>query len=139
MRLALLFVFLASPVFAWEFTASPICTLSHSEGDTDVVVTYDPSAGLYSIAISTEQGWPPSDGFSIRFDGANPLIISTRRHAVSDRTLTVTDTGFGNVLNGLAFNSTATAFTATAAATVSLDGAQEPVADFRACVTAPSV
>jgi hypothetical protein len=41
------------------------------------------------------------------------------------------------VLDGLQYNTTATAFTDTAAATVSLDGAADPVERFRDCTQAP--
>lgn len=133
----LIALLLATPAHAWEFTPSPICTLSHTEAGADVQVTYDHSTGLYAIAVTSPDGWPGAPAFSIRFDGARPNTISTRNHQAIDQTLTVTDSGFGNVLDGLEFNETATAFTQTAAVTVSLAGAAEPVQRFRACATAP--
>ena len=68
------------------------------------------------------------------------MAISTDRHVLSDdgRTVTVRDTGFGNVLNGLEFNGAATAILADAAVTFPLDGIAEPMAAFRACLAAPS-
>ena len=128
---------LASPASAWDFAPSPICTLSHSEGGADITVTYDHATRLYAIAVTGPDGWPGAPGFSIRFDGAQPNTISTTRHRITGQTLTVTDSGFGNVLDGLEFNRTATAFTQTASVTVSLDGAAEPVQAFRACTKAP--
>ncbi|NRB01668.1 MAG: hypothetical protein HRU30_00225 [Rhodobacteraceae bacterium] len=128
---------MASQAQAWAFSSDPICTISHSEAAADIVVTYDPRTALYAIAITKQDGWPTDPGFSIRFSGANNLTISTTRHSVVGNTLTVTDRGFGNVLNGLAFNTTATAFTESAAVTVSLEGASEPVDAFRACASAP--
>lgn len=137
MRHLIALLLLSSPAHAWDFTPTPICTLTHAEAGTDVAVTYDHSTQLYAIAVTSALGWPSAPAFSIRFDGPRPNVISTTRHQTAGNTLTVTDAGFGNVLDGLEFNQTATAFTATAAATVSLDGAAAPVARFRACATAP--
>ena len=139
MRCLIALLLLAGPVHAWEFTARPVCTLSHSEGDTRMKVTYDHAAALYAIAVTTAAGWPDAPAFSIRFEGPRPNVISTRRHVVAGNTLTVTDSGFGNLLDGLEFNQTATAFTESAAAAVSLNGAAEPVQAFRGCVTTPVV
>lgn len=128
---------LATPALAWEFTPSPICTLTHAEDSAEVTVTFDHTTQLYAIALTTDQGWPSAPAFSIRFDGARPNTISTPRHVTTGNTLRVIDAGFGNVLDGLQFNATATAFTATAAVTVSLDGAAQHVQRFRDCTTAP--
>ncbi|MEP0147550.1 hypothetical protein [Tateyamaria sp.] len=136
MRYLIPLLFLASPAAAWEFTPTPICTLTHTEASADVAVTYDHATGLYAIAVTSPSGWPASPAFSIRFDGPRSNIISTERHQTDGPTLTVSDAGFGNVLDGLEFNSTATAFTQTSAVTVSLDGAAEPVQQFRACTQA---
>ncbi|MEO0380653.1 MAG: hypothetical protein AAF252_10305 [Pseudomonadota bacterium] len=128
---------LTSPAHAWEFTPTPICTLAHTEASAEVTVTYDHATGLYAIAVTSPQAWPASPTFSVRFDGAAPSTISTQRHQTDGATLTVTDAGFGNVLDGLEFNTSATAFTQTSAVTVSLEGAAGPVQQFRACTTAP--
>ena len=128
---------LTTPAHAWEFSPTPICTLTHSEAAMDVKLTYDHATGLYAIALTQPQAWPNAPAFSIRFDGARPNTISTTRHVTDGATLTVTDQGFGNVLDGLEFNSTATAFTNTSAASVSLEGAAAPVQRFRACTTTP--
>ncbi len=137
MRHVLALLLLTTPAYAWEFTPTPICTLSHTEASAAVAVTYDHATRLYAIAVTNPDGWPASPVFSIRFDGAAANTISTQRHQTDGATLTVTDSGFGNVLDGLEFNTVATAFTATGAATVSLDGAAGPVQQFRACTTAP--
>ena len=73
--------------------------------------------------------------FAIRFDGPRGLTISTDRHVILDdgATLTVTDRGFGNVLNGLEFNDTATALLGDRAVAFALDGAGPAVRAFRAC------
>lgn len=62
-------------------------------------------------------------------------MISTNRHTLSndDATLTVTDRGFGNVLDGLEFNETATALLGEQAVVLSLEGAASAVQAFRAC------
>ncbi|WP_147107307.1 hypothetical protein [Tateyamaria sp. syn59] len=139
MRYLTAFALLASPAHAWDFSPSPICTLSHQEEAAEITVTYDHATRLYAIAVTNTDGWPSAPAFSIRFDGAQPNTISTTRHITTGQTLTVTDAGFGNVLDGLEFNSTATAFTQTAAVTVSLTGAAPEVQKFRACTATPIV
>ena len=137
MRILILSALLTTPAHAWEFSPTPICTLTHIEAAAEVAVTYDHATRLYAIAVTSADGWPSAPAFSIRFDGAQPNTISTSRHQTTQNTLTVSDVGFGNVLDGLEFNTTATAFTQTAAVTVSLAGAAPEVQKFRACATAP--
>ena len=131
----------ASPVWAWEFTPDPICTLSQVSGDESVVVTFDARVPEYAIAIMRAEPWPKEPVFAIRFEGPRGLTISTSRHQLSrgGTVLTVTDRGFGNVLDGLQFNHTATALTGSAALSVPLEGAAPAVEQFRACTTAASV
>ena len=128
----------ASPALAWEFTPGLPCILSHDTGAARVVLTHDPTQPLFTITVSGAGALPASDVFSIRFDGANPLTISTNRHVVTGDALTVTDTGFGNVLNGWQFNDTATALIGGLAIPFPLAGAEEPVRKFRACAFVPS-
>ncbi|MEP5631507.1 MAG: hypothetical protein ABJP79_06460 [Tateyamaria sp.] len=137
MRTLIPLLLLAAPAHAWEFTPNPICTLTHTEDAASVELIYDHSTALYSINVNTPQGWPSAPAFSIRFDGPQPGLISTARHQISGNTISVSDSGFGNVLDGLEFNSSATAFTETTTVTVLLDGAAEPVARFRDCTDAP--
>ncbi len=139
MRIFIAFLLSALPASAWEFTPNPICTLNHVEADVSVKLTYDHSTRIYAIGVTQPDGWPRGPIYSIRFEGQRPLTISTDRHQVAGQTITATDTGFSNVLNGLEFNRVATAFTDTAAARFSLEGAAEPVRAFRACTMAPSV
>jgi hypothetical protein len=84
--------------------------------------------------------WTASPPFALRFDGPRGMTLTTDRHRLSNggRTLTVTDTGFGNVLDGLEFNRLATALTEGGALALSLDGAAGPVRAFRACAAAPT-
>jgi hypothetical protein len=137
-RIALPFVFACAglPAMAWEFTPDPICTLSHQGQDMTVTVTFDPMIEQYAIHLERDGGWPDAPVFSLRFEGPSGQVISTDRHAVGDvspETLTVRDRGFGNVLNGIEFNSRAVAVLGDLEVPVSLDGAAPAVAAFRAC------
>ncbi len=126
----------ASPTAAWEFTATPVCTLSHATDEAEVRVTHDPrQAEPYAIALTLTGPWQQAPVFAIDFAGAASLTISTSRHRTSPdgRTLSVADTGFGNVLNGLEFNTTATAISGNQAVSIPLEGAAPAVQAFRAC------
>ncbi len=134
--LSVLALIAASPVAAWSFDPLPICTLAHDAATLSISLTYDPAqAEPYAIALTRPDPWPEAPVFGLRFEGAMGLLITTDRHVLSDdgRTLTVTDRGFGNVLNGLEWNALATALTGPVAETASLDGAAGPVQAFRAC------
>lgn len=132
MRLSAILAVLATPAAAWEFTPTPICTLTHETEAAALRITYDSTE--YVLTLTLKDGtWAPSPGFEIRFDGRRPLTISTDRHALGGPELSVTDRGFGNVLDGLQFNDTATAFTDGQAITIPLQDAAEPVAAFRRC------
>lgn len=128
----------AAPALAWEFTQDTLCRLTHENAAVDVEVTYDPANPEYAIHLRRAEPWPVSPVFAIVFEGVRPLSISTDRHSLSDggRTLSVYDSGFGNVLNGLQYNSTATAFVLDDGETVSLAGAAREVELFRACTAA---
>lgn len=140
MRLALVLALLAAtPLHAWEFSATPICTLTHATQDTIVRVTYDPRVPEYAIRLTrTAAAWPDAPVFALRFDGPRGHTISTTRHRLSEggTTLTVTDTGFGNVLDGLELNDTATALIGTAQVAVPLSDAATAVRAFRTCTEA---
>ncbi|MCR9257823.1 MAG: hypothetical protein NXI16_17205 [Alphaproteobacteria bacterium] len=126
-----------TPAVAWEATPGPICALTHDGRDAFVRLTYDPSIPEYSIAITVQDPWVNTARFAIRFEGPRGLAISTERHVLSPdgKTLTVTDSGFSNVLDGLEFNVTATALLGDRAVTLLLDGAAPAVRDFRACAS----
>ncbi len=131
----------AAPAHAWEFAADPVCTLSHETSGASISVTFDPRrTEPYSIAVTRSAPWPTEPVFGIRYEGARALTITTNRHVMSDggRTVTVRDRGFGNVLNGLEFNATATAFLGETDLSFTLEGAADPVRAFRACATPPS-
>ncbi|MEM1316322.1 MAG: excinuclease ABC subunit B [Pseudomonadota bacterium] len=131
----------AAPASAWEFTPTPVCTLSHAADGSSLRVTYDPRGPEYAITLRRPKPWPAAPVFAIRFAGPRELTISTTRHRLSEggTALTVTDRGFGNVLDGLQFNDAAIARTGAAALSVPLDGAAPAVEAFRACTSAPSV
>jgi hypothetical protein len=136
MRWLAILPFLSLPALAWEFSPMPVCTLRSDAGAAEVVVTFDPSLPEYAISITLADGvWAEAPVFSITFLGAASATISTNRHVLSpDRsTLTVTDRGFDNVLNGLEFNGEAVATAGETIVRVTLDGAGAPVRAFRGC------
>lgn len=142
MRFLLAFLCVAaSPVLAWEFSPNPICTLSKESEGFGLIVTYDSRVPEYELVLMRSVPWPNEATFAIRFDGPRALTISTSRHQLSQggTVLTVSDRGFGNVLDGLQFNHTATAVTGSATLSVPLDGAGPAVSEFRACTTTSSV
>lgn len=124
------------PALGWSFSPVPVCTLRHGEAGVAVTVTYDPALPEYAIELTLDAGvWPDSPAFHIAFQGGRALTIGTGFHVLSDdgRSLTVRDRGFENVLDGLEFNLTARAFAGDLSVTFGLDGAPEPVRQFRAC------
>lgn len=141
MRFILPLICFATASPAWEFTPGQPCLLTHKAVNAAVELTYDPAVPLYTISIRTDALWPDDPIFALRFDGSMGLVISTDRQTLSAdrRTLTVTDRGFGNVLDGLQFNDSATASLGDATVSFSLNGASQPVAYFRQCRAAPAV
>ena len=140
LRILTILLLTATPALAWEARMGPVCQLVHEGETAHVRVTYDPAISEYAIAITPENRWSPGPNFFIRFDGPRGLTISTNRHMIGDNgaTLTVTDRGFGNVLNGIEFNETATAQLGERAVVIGLDGAGPAVRAFRACTAAES-
>ncbi len=139
MRVILLSLLLATPATAWEAMVGPICTLSHDTSTAQIFLTYDPAQPLYTLTITHKaEGWTQTPWFAMRFDGPNPIEIATARHALPGNaaSLTVTDTGFGNVLDGLEYNQTAYAFTQDRLTEFALDGAAAQVRLFRDCAGA---
>jgi hypothetical protein len=135
-------VFPAVPALAWDFTPVPVCTIAEDTPELSIRVTYDPAqAEPYMITLTrTALPWPVTDSFGLRFDGPVGLTIGTARHRLSPdgQALSVSDTGFGNVLDGLALNATATALAGEAQIPFGLSGARPAVEAFRACAVAPS-
>lgn len=144
LRLTIAFVLAISalPANAWVAGISEgICTLEHAGPDGEVRLTYDPSIPLYTIAITRAEPWPETPVFAMRFEGPAANMITTTRHVLSEDglTLSVSDRGFGNVLNGLEFNVATLAIAGQTATVFDLAGAAPEVAAFRACEEAPSV
>jgi hypothetical protein len=140
MRALLLLAVLTTPAHGWEAASEgALCTLTHTETDLHIRLTYDPGPPEYAI-ILTRAGtpWPVAPVFALQFTGDRPNLITTDRHVIDGFSLSVTDRGFGNVLDGLQFNRTATALTGDAAIPVPLTDAAPAVAAFRACTDAPS-
>jgi hypothetical protein len=141
MRFVLALVLLTTSAQAWDFTPTPICTIFEDTPDLSIRVTHDPSQPEpYAISLTRPEPWPVTDSFGLRFDGPAALSIGTGRHRLSPdaRTLTVSDTGFGNVLDGLALNISATALAGATEVPFDLTGARQAVEAFRACGVAPS-
>lgn len=138
MRYIIALLILTTPAFAWEFSPVPICTVSTETPQGAIELTYDPSqAEPYAIAVTHSEAWNNSPVFGLQFSGTNGLTITTDRQSISGNTLIVRDTGFGNVLNGLQFNTTVTAFQGEATVVFSLDGAAPEIARFRDCLATP--
>ncbi|MGB0497534.1 MAG: hypothetical protein ACPGID_04280 [Rubricella sp.] len=134
-RSAFALLLLTTPAYAWEVTLGPVCTLSHETEAVEVELTHDPAQPLYSITLRRDAPWPNGPVFAMRFADAVPIFITTDRHVLSEggRALTVTDRGFGNVLDGLQFNATAFALIDDQTIAIPLAGAAPAVAAFREC------
>ena len=126
---------LTTPAQAWEFMPGIPCLLTHETAGAEIELTYDPTGPLYTVTVTRAERWPDAPVFSMRFDGANPISIGTSRHerTYGGLALSVTDTGFGNVLDGLQFNQTAHAIAGDVTVSFPLAGASEPVQAFRTC------
>ncbi len=137
--IVIVFALLSSPAMAWETRVeNGACILEHSAPTVDLEMTFDPAQPLYTITLSRTEAWDAGPVFAMQFDGPRGLTISTTRHTLDaeGRRLSVSDTGFGNVLDGLEFNTVAAALIGTDQITLDLDGAAPAVAAFRRCTTA---
>ena len=134
-RISIALLTLTAPANAWEFTPGSPCLLTSPPGDVAMALTYDPSAPRYTVSITAPEPWPKSQLFVMQFDGPTARQIGTNRHTLSDdgRTLTVTDSGFGNVLDGMAGGGQVVALAGDVAVVISLSGVEAPLAAFRAC------
>ena len=133
---------LSTPAAAWEFSPVPVCTLTQETDAGTVTVTHDPRrAEPYAIALDLKNGaWAGAPVFALRFDGPGPRTITTDRHQLSPDAsrLTVTDTGFGNVLAGMATNFVAMAVLGDQSLVIPLSGARPEVERFMSCLSAPT-
>lgn len=138
MRLILALLLAASPASAWEFYPRPVCMIAHEGSGVEIIVSHDLNRPEpYTITIRRNGGWVNAPIFALRFDPVGPTI-STNRHQLSDDKLSVADSGFGNVLNGLSQNRTVTLLNGDTALPVPLDGAAAAVEAFLSCLTAPT-
>ena len=138
MRYLITLLALTTPAFSWEFSPVPVCSVSTETPQGAIELTYDPSqAEPYAISVTRTDAWNNSRIFGLQFSGPNGLTITTDRQSINGNTLTVRDQGFGNVLNGLQFNTTVTAFQGEATVAFSLDGAAPEIARFRDCLSTP--
>jgi hypothetical protein len=111
--------------------------VTDSRSQTGVEMTFDGST--YVLTLTHRDGWPDAPLFAIQFAPNGPFI-QTGRHIVRGQSLSVSDSGFGNVLNGLEFNARAIVQLGQISRIIDLTGAAGPVQDFRACTpAAPSV
>lgn len=136
MRVLIASLLVSTPATSWEATLGDICTLSHDTETADIFLTYDPGKPLYTLTVTLKsRTWSVSPWFGMRFDGGAPIEIATARHVFSDDRfdLTASDSGFGNVLDGLEYNDTAVAFTQNQVVQFPLDGAAPAVRAFREC------
>lgn len=136
LRCAALLAVLASPAWGWEFRSDPVCSLQHATETARIALTYDPVQRQYAIALTlADSTWSTDPAFHIAFLGGRALTIGTSRHTLSDdaRTLTVRDRGFGNVLDGLEYNSGARAWSGPNTVLADLAGAAQAVRAFRRC------
>lgn len=141
MRALITLTLLAAPASAWEFSPAPVCTILHDTADLSLRITFDPAQPEpYAIALTRPTPWENTESFGLRFDGPAAMTIGTARHRISPdgKTLTVSDSGFGNVLDGLAFNGTATALAGSTEVPFDLSGARPAVEAFRSCNVVPS-
>ncbi|SFS01489.1 excinuclease ABC subunit B [Yoonia litorea] len=136
MRTLIALLLLTTPAYAWEFTPLPVCTLTETTDEGTMTVTYDASLPEYAITITlADTTWPDALTFGMAFAGGDALSIGTNRHIISGdgRTLTVRDRGFGNVLNGLEFNTRAYAIADDVTVGFDLEGIAPAMAAFRDC------
>lgn len=141
MRMLIALCLLAAPASAWEFTATPVCTITHETPDLALRISFDPAQPQpYAIALTRPTAWEQTESFGLRFEGPAAMTIGTGRHQLSSdgKTLTVSDTGFDNVLDGLAYNARGTALAGATEVPFDLTGARPAVEAFRACDVLPS-
>ncbi len=127
---------------AWTFTPSPICTVEHQTELIELELTYNHASGVYALKLTKpELTWDASRKFSMRFEGSKPIFISTTNHEFSSdmKSLIASDSGFGNVIDGLQFNTLAAAITDNERIFIPLTGAEPKIDAFRNCAEAQRI
>ncbi|MBO6893644.1 MAG: excinuclease ABC subunit B [Roseibium sp.] len=140
-RAFVIYMLTVAPALAWEARSGAVCELVNDGEGAQVRVTFDPAIPEYAIAVTPGRALQDGPVFAMRFDGSRSNTIATDRHVLSGdgATVTVRDRGFGNVLDGLEFNHTATVLLGDQAIAVPLDGAGPAVRAFRDCASGLSV
>lgn len=134
-RILLLILLMIEPAVAWESGSGRVCEIVHQSENALLRITFDPAIEEYSLAISLTRSWAAGPIFALRFEGLQSNTITTDQHRITDggATVVVTDSGFGNVLDGVEFNTTVTAILGEQEVTVLLDGAAQSLREFRRC------
>lgn len=134
-KLTLALTLVTTPAFAWDFTSGAVCTLSDATDTAQIVLTYDPALPRYTLSVTRETAWPTGGVFTMAFADTRPALIQTSRYVVSEDglTLSVADSGFGNVLNGLEFGGTIRAAVGDVDADFTSNDIAAPMAAFRTC------
>jgi len=121
---------IGSPSLAWDFTTSPICTVTDRGSDTALKLAFD---GEFCVLhLSHLEGWQNDEVFAIRFAPNGPFIQTTR-HQIDDQTLSVSDAGFVNVLKSLQDNQVGQVLLGETVRNIDLSGAYPPVENFKNC------
>ncbi|MEM7243261.1 MAG: excinuclease ABC subunit B [Pseudomonadota bacterium] len=139
MTFGLSLLFVSEFASAWTFSPDPICRVTEKQQLIEIDLTYDHATEIYAIAFTkTEAPWAQSQEFSIRFEGPRPKLIRTNRHQFSADgfTLTASDTGFGNVLDGLQYNTLAALQTGDERIFIQIHKSFPAIEAFRKCVDA---
>ena len=139
MRALFIFLMSTSAAFAWNFTPDPICRVTEKQDLLEINLTYDHATEIYAIAFTkSEAPWEQGAQFSIRFEGPRPKLIRTNRHEFSadGYTLTASDTGFGNVLDGIQYNTLAAIQTGDERIFIQIHKSFPAMEAFRKCVKA---
>lgn len=137
--LTFILTLLSTPASAWDFAATPVCTLSRQGDDLGVTLTYDPMLPEYVLTLSLPDGtWPQGPVFAMTFANWRPAMIQTDQHQLSGnrRQLSVRDRGFGNVLDGLEYGDATQANTGGMTVSINTTGISGAMQAFRQCETA---
>ena len=138
--LALMLAPLPASAQSWTFQSVQFCALKSRQGGTFVEVTFDRSRALpFELSITSAEGWPRAEFFSIAFSGEQNTNVTTRDHKVSrdGRTITVKSLGIPSIANGLLYDDVALASTGGRNVTFSTERARGRASQFLSCATTP--
>lgn len=134
-KTALTMILFASPALAWDFTSGQICTLSDATDTAEIILTFDPALPRYTLSVTADTAWPTGGTFMMTFANTRPAKIQTDRYVLSvdGMTLSVSDSGFGNVLNGLEFGGQIRAAVGDQLVELTSGGIAAPMEAFKNC------